>query len=79
MIAKMEHLSGPKEIGTYPETGEKITLRNGPYGPYMQLGEGTKDKKPKRVSLPKNFEPEEIGLNTAIQLLALPRKFRFSS
>jgi len=70
-------LSRPKEIGIYPETGERITLRMGPYGPYIQLGEGTKDKKPKRVSLPKNFEPEEIGLNTTIQLLALPRKLGF--
>ena len=29
-------LSGPKEIGIYPETGEMITLRKGPYGFYMQ-------------------------------------------
>ena len=70
-------LSGPKEIGIYPETGEMITLRKGPYGFYMQVGEGTKEKKPKRVSIPKNFEPDEIGLNTAIQLLGLPRKLGF--
>ncbi|PPR45854.1 MAG: DNA topoisomerase 1 [Alphaproteobacteria bacterium MarineAlpha5_Bin6] len=67
-------LTGPKEIGIYPETREMITLRKGPYGFYMQLGEGTKEKKPKRVSIPKNFEPEEIGVNTAIQLLSLPRR-----
>ena len=70
-------LSEPKEIGIYPETGEMITLRKGPYGFYMQVGEGTKEKKPKRVSIPKNFEPDEIGLNTAIQLLGLPRKLGF--
>ena len=70
-------LSGPKEIGIYPETGEMITLRKGPYGFYMQVGEGTKEKKPKRVSIPKNFEPDAIGLNTAIQLLGLPRKLGF--
>ena len=70
-------LSGPKEIGIYPETNEMITLRKGPYGFYMQVGEGTPEKKPKRVSIPKNFEPEEIGLNTAIQLLGLPRKLGF--
>ena len=70
-------LSGPKEIGIYPETTEMITLRKGPYGFYMQVGEGTKEKKPKRVSIPKNFEPDEIGLNTAIQLLGLPRKLGF--
>ena len=70
-------LSEPKEIGIYPETGEMITLRKGPYGFYMQVGEGTKEKKPKRVSIPKNFEPDAIGLNTAIQLLGLPRKLGF--
>ena len=36
------------------------------------------EKKPKRVSIPKNFEPNEIGLNTAIQLLGLPRKLGFN-
>jgi DNA topoisomerase-1 len=75
--AKNGGLAGPKEIGIYPETGEMITIRRGPYGVYMQVGEGTTDKKPKRVSIPKNFEPDEIGLNTAIQLLALPRKLGF--
>ena len=72
-----DSLSGPKEIGIYPETGEMITLRKGPYGFYMQIGEGSSEKKPKRVSIPKNFEPDEIGLNTAIQLLSLPRKLGF--
>ena len=75
--AKNGKLTGPKEIGLFPETGEMITIRKGPYGIYMQVGEGTDEKKPKRVSIPKNFEPEEIGLNTAIQLLALPRKLGF--
>jgi len=70
-------LTGPKEIGIFPDTNEMITLRKGPYGFYLQVGEGTKEKKPKRVSIPKNFVPEEIGLNTAIQLLGLPRKLGF--
>ena len=68
---------GPKEIGIYPETGEMIFVKKGPYGPYMQLGEGTKEKKPKRVSIPKTFDPEELGLNTAISLLGLPKKLGF--
>ena len=72
--SKNGNLTGPKEIGIHPELKELITLRKGPYGFYMQVGEGTPEKKPKRVSIPKNFEPETIGLNTAIQLLSLPRK-----
>ena len=29
-------LSGPKEIGIYPETGEMIIANNGRYGPYLK-------------------------------------------
>jgi DNA topoisomerase-1 len=29
---------GPKELGLDPKTGLPITLRRGPYGPYVQLG-----------------------------------------
>jgi len=29
---------GPKELGLDPKTGMMITLRRGPYGPYIQLG-----------------------------------------
>ena len=31
-------LSGPSDLGTDPKTGEKVFLRFGPYGPYVQLG-----------------------------------------
>ncbi|TAL03979.1 MAG: type I DNA topoisomerase [Rhodospirillaceae bacterium] len=31
-------LDGPKELGLDPVTGQMITLRIGPYGPYVQLG-----------------------------------------
>ena len=56
-----------------------ITLRVGPYGPYVQLGETPKkeDKKapkPKRASIPKNIDYESITLETALSMLALPRE-----
>jgi len=31
--------NGPQEIGRHPETDQAITLRKGPYGMYVQLGE----------------------------------------
>src|SRR5690606_11481949 len=31
-------MDGPKELGLDPATGLKVTLRIGPYGPYVQLG-----------------------------------------
>ena len=33
-----------KELGTDLESGEMILLKNGPYGPYVQLGETNKRK-----------------------------------
>ncbi|MEB3224242.1 MAG: type I DNA topoisomerase [Synechococcus sp.] len=65
---------GPEQMGTHPETGEPIYLLVGSYGPYVQLGEVTEEnKKPKRASLPKTIQPEELTLQMAVDLLALPR------
>ena len=62
-----------REIGTDPKTHQLIQVLQGPYGPYIQLGEMQGDKKPKRVSLPKNVAPDAVDLETALRLLALPR------
>ena len=64
---------GPQPITEEPETGEKVYLIVGRYGPYLQLGEGSEDRKPKRVSLPKTIKPEEVTPDTALGLLSLPR------
>ena len=67
--------AGPRDIGTDPESGLTITLRKGPFGYYLQLGEtGQKDKsKPRRVSLPSDMIPDTVELETALGLLSLPR------
>jgi DNA topoisomerase-1 len=65
--------NGKRELGTDPASGKAIALLQGPFGPYVQLGEMEGDKKPKRVSVPKNIQPENVTLDTALQLLALPR------
>ncbi len=62
---------GPRELGTDPESGQSVSLRKGPYGNYIQLGEGDK---PKRVSLPKGLSPADVSLESALRLLALPRE-----
>ncbi len=66
---------GPKILGTDPETGEVVTLREGRFGPYVQLGEqeeGTKEK-PRRASLLKTMDPDSVTLDDALRLLSLPR------
>lgn len=64
----------PKELGVDPEAKEIITMRKGPYGFYVQLGEGSKGKKPKRAGVPKGTEPESIDLEKAISMLAFPKE-----
>lgn len=65
--------TGPRELGIDPESGKPVSLRKGPYGHYVQLGEGDNGDKPKRVSLPRGMKPSEIELETALRLLSLPR------
>ncbi len=67
-------LPGPRLLGTDPATGLPVTLRSGPFGLYVQLGEAEgKEKKPKRASLPKGTAPDQVELGRALKLLALPR------
>jgi len=61
-------------LGTEPGSGLAVTLKKGPYGHYVQLGEGNGEFKPKRVALPRSLKPADVDLETALRLLALPRE-----
>lgn len=60
----------PKILGNHPDNGEVVSLRKGPYGVYVQLGEA---EKPKRTSLPRGTRAENVTLEMALSLLSLPR------
>jgi DNA topoisomerase-1 len=56
------------------DEGDKIWIHKGRFGPYAQRGEVSDDnKKPPRQSIPKEWRPEEVELETALKLLSLPR------
>ncbi len=65
---------GKRVLGLDPVSGEEVTVRAGRFGTYLQLGEGKDGEKPKRSSLPKGLPPADVDLETALQLLALPRE-----
>jgi len=68
------NLNEPKLLGTDEGTGKVVTLRNGPYGLYIQLGEAEGKEKPKRASLLKGMTPDELTFEKAQQILSLPRE-----
>ena len=63
-----QEINEDREIGLDPDSKEMVLLKNGPYGPYVQLGETNK-----RKAIPKGTEVSEVDLEFAQKLLALPR------
>lgn len=70
--------AGPRMLGEDPASGLEVSLRKGPYGYYVQLGEesgeGKRKTKPKRASLIRGMDPDQLDLDQALKLLALPRE-----
>ena len=68
---------GAQLLGHHPENHENVYLAHGRFGAYVQLGEtperGSKEPKPKRASLPKGVEEEEVTLEKALLWLSLPK------
>lgn len=63
-----------RELGNDPETGFIVYLKDGRFGPYIQLGDASEDnEKPKRSGLPKDMRPADMTLDYALRLLSLPR------
>jgi DNA topoisomerase-1 len=65
---------GTKVLGIDPESGLEVTLRNGRFGPYVQLGEAVNGEKPKRAGLLRGMQPADVDLEVALKLLSLPRE-----
>ncbi|MEE3503075.1 type I DNA topoisomerase [Acidiphilium acidophilum] len=66
---------GMKVLGENAD-GIPVTLRRGPYGLYIQLGEPDpedKKAKPRRAALPKGVTGDDLTLEQALGLLSLPR------
>jgi len=68
---------GVRVLGNDPATDLPVTVRDGRFGPFIQLGDASAEKgaeKPKRSSLPKGLSPGDVTLEKALALLSLPRE-----
>ena len=60
-----------KILGNDPASGLEVSIKDGRYGMFVQLGIGSN---PKRVTLPPNWGFDNVDLATAVNFLALPRE-----
>jgi len=75
-VSKAEELlsqaSDQRELGTNPDSGRVVSVKNGRYGPYV-TEEAENGEKPKTASLFKSMSPETVTLEEVLPLLRLPR------
>ncbi len=76
-IETADKATGVRDLGIHPEKGEKVSVRIGRYGPFVQVGENAsddnKDYKPLYASLRTGQSIETITLEEALELFKLPK------
>ncbi|RVU03107.1 type I DNA topoisomerase [Mucilaginibacter limnophilus] len=73
-IETADKARGERELGTHPESGKKVSVRIGRYGPFVQIGENDDEDKPAYASLRTGQSIETISLEEALELFKLPKK-----
>ncbi|MEM8921910.1 MAG: type I DNA topoisomerase [Actinomycetota bacterium] len=72
-----EILAVPDEVplGTHPDTGLDVIVKDGKFGPYVQMGvyDDEADEKPQTSSLFEDMDMGTITLAEAVELLTIPR------
>lgn len=70
---KTEHRVGERELGVDPKSGKPVSVKIGRFGPVVQMGTPSDDKKPQFANLTKGQSIETITLEEALELFKLPR------
>lgn len=66
-------VTGERQLGTDPATGEPVLAKMGRYGAMIQIGATESEKKPRFAKLRANQSIETIGFDEAMELFKLPR------
>tara|TARA_Y100001968_G_scaffold188190_1_gene172506 strand:- start:8874 stop:11345 length:2472 start_codon:yes stop_codon:yes gene_type:complete len=74
-LENAQRATGERELGTEPESGEKVIARLGRFGPMIQIGEASEDeaKKPRFASLSPGQNIGDISLEEALELFKYPK------
>src|SRR5439155_2338606 len=64
---------GDEPLGIHPDTHNPVYLKQGRFGPYVQMGAGDEDEKHKNASLLPGMQPTDVTYEVALRLLTLPR------
>ena len=70
---RSEHKVGERLLGVDPESGKKVYVKIGRFGPIVQIGEATDEEKPRFASLGATHSMGSITLEEALKLFELPR------
>jgi DNA topoisomerase-1 len=69
-----EEAAQARQLGTDPESGRPVTVRWGPYGPFIQIGTKDDEEKPRFAGLRPGQKMESITLDEGLALFNLPRE-----
>ena len=73
-----DRATGERELGMHPESGKKIIVRIGRFGPMVQIGDEKVDgEKPQFASLRSGQNLDNMTIESALELFKLPRDLGF--
>jgi DNA topoisomerase-1 len=66
-------MTGARQLGTDPVSGQPVSVKMSRFGPVVQLGEASEEQKPRFANLRRDQLLETITLEEALALFTLPR------
>jgi len=73
-IKHADRATNERELGVDPESGKRVSVRIGRFGPMVQIGSADDEEKPRYASLRSGQMIETITFEEAMELFRLPKK-----